>query len=204
MFKCAFSVLVSSVLLYAAAPSAWAGDVKVLVTDASGTALTDAVVYLTSPGAKSLVRPLAGYEIAQVARQFVPRVSVVPVGSAVSFPNKDTVRHHVYSFSAAKVFDLKLYAGTPPTPIVFGVPGPVVLGCNIHDKMAAWLLVVETPYYAKTSVTGAVTLTAIPSGSYTLHVWHPTIPVEMEEQKQSITISANESSLVIALKNLSP
>jgi hypothetical protein len=126
------------------------------------------------------------------------------VGSAVSFPNKDTVRHHVYSFSPAKVFDLKLYAGTPTTQVVFGAPGVVVLGCNIHDKMAAWLLVVDTPYYAKTDTSGSATLTAVPGGNYTLRVWHPNLPVGAEPQEQPFTASAQNPSGVLVLKNLSP
>ena len=203
-FKSTFPVLVFSALLCAVGSATWAGDVKVSVTDATGKALTDAVVFLTSPATKTLVKPLTGSEIAQVARQFVPRVSVVTVGSAVSFPNKDTVRHHVYSCSPAKVFDLKLYAGTPTSPVVFDVPGPVALGCNIHDKMAAWLFVVDTPYYAQTGATGSITLAAIPSGNYKLHVWHPNIPVGIDAQEQSVAVSANETSVVVALKNLSP
>lgn len=203
-FKCMFPVMVFSALLCTVGSAAWAGDVKVSVTDATGKALPDAVVFLTSPTTKTLVKPLTGSEISQVARQFVPRVSVVTVGSAVSFPNKDTVRHHVYSFSPAKVFDLKLYAGTPTSPVVFDVPGPVALGCNIHDKMAAWLFVVDTPYYAKTGATGSITLTAIPNGNYKLHVWHPNIPVGIDTQEQPVSVSANETSVVVALKNLSP
>jgi plastocyanin len=96
------------------------------------------------------VRPLAALEMAQQKKQFVPEVLVVPVGSEVRFPNHDTVRHHVYSFSPAKKFELKLYTGTPANPVLFDRPGVVVLGCNIHDQMVGWILVVDTPYYAQT------------------------------------------------------
>lgn len=198
------SSAVLGVILCTVVPMALAGDLKLSVTDAAGKALPDAVVFLTSSATKALTKPVVGYEIAQIGRQFVPRVSVVPVGTAVSFPNKDTVRHHVYSFSPAKVFDLKLYAGTPTTPVVFGESGVVVLGCNIHDQMVAWLVVVDTPFYAKTDASGNATLTAIPAGNYTLRAWHPNLPVGSEPQDQPLKVSAQDASLVLVLKNLSP
>ena len=87
--------------------------------------------------------------MAQQGKQFLPDVLVVPVGTSVHFPNRDSVRHHVYSFSPAKKFELKLYTGTPANPVVFDRAGVVTLGCNIHDRMVGWIVVVDTPYYAQ-------------------------------------------------------
>ena len=87
--------------------------------------------------------------MAQQGKQFLPGVLVVPVGTSVHFPNRDSVRHHVYSFSPAKKFELKLYTGTPANPVVFERAGVVTLGCNIHDRMVGWIVVVDTPYYAQ-------------------------------------------------------
>ncbi len=203
-FRCAVSRVIFGVTFCMAAPFTFAGDLKLSVTDAAGNAMPDAVVFLTSNGTKALTKPLAGFEIAQIGRQFAPQVSVVPVGTPVSFPNKDTVRHHVYSFSPAKVFDLKLYAGTPTTPVVFGGSGVVVLGCNIHDQMAAWLVVVDTPFYGKTDAAGSATLAAVPAGNYTLRVWHSKLPVGSEPQDKALTVSAQNAAQVVVLKNLSP
>jgi len=158
------------------ATGAAAGPVEVRVTDAAGKPLPQAVVFLESRDARAAVKPAAGVEIAQAARQFAPQVSVVPVGTAVSFPNRDTVRHHVYSFSATKKFEIKLYVGTPAAPVVFDQPGIAVLGCNIHDQMAAWVVVVDTPYYAQTGADGRVSLPAVPPGSYRLRAWHASLP----------------------------
>ncbi len=80
----------------------------------------------------------------------MPRVTVVRTGTAVTFPNSDHIRHQVYSFSHAKIFTLKLYAGSPQHAVVFDQPGLVVLGCNIHDRMVAFVGVVDSPYFAKT------------------------------------------------------
>ena len=87
-------------------------------------------------------------------KHFVPRVSVVRTGTAITFPNSDHIRHQVYSFSPAKAFTLKLYAGSPKTPVMFDHPGLVVLGCNIHDNMVAFMGVVDSPYFAKTDGLG--------------------------------------------------
>ena len=95
---------------------AHAATVQIEVLDAAGKPVGDAVVFLESAQARRQVRPLAALEMAQQKKQFVPEVLVVPVGSEVRFPNHDTVRHHVYSFSPAKKFELKLYTGTRPTP----------------------------------------------------------------------------------------
>ena len=113
---------------------------QVDVSDAAGKPVADAVVFLDSAEARKQVKPLAGVEMAQEKRQFVPGVlvvPVVPVGTEVRFPNHDTVRHHVYLFSPAKKFGLKLYSGTPSNPVLFDKSGVVTLGCNIHDQMVA-------------------------------------------------------------------
>lgn len=109
--------------------------------------------------------------IDQVRVQFAPRVSVVETGASVSFPNSDDVLHHVYSFSPAKRFELPLYSGRPASPVVFDQPGVVVLGCNIHDQMIAYVVVLDTPVHAVTGADGVAVLEA-PAGEYALQVWH--------------------------------
>lgn len=168
-----------------------AGSVQVAVLDAAGQPLADAVVFLESAEARKQVRPLADLEMAQKKKQFVPGVLVVPVGSAVRFPNHDAVRHHVYSFSPAKKFELKLYAGTPSNPVVFDHPGVVTLGCNIHDQMVGWIVVVETPYYARTPATGEVQMDNVPPGRYTLRTWHARMPVDAPALEQALTVPAS-------------
>jgi plastocyanin len=190
--------------LVGGALSAGAGTLQIQVQDGNGHALSDAVVFLESPAAKGLAKPVSGTEIAQVARQFVPLVSVVPVGSQVQFPNKDSVRHHVYSFSPAKTFELKLYTGTPANPVLFDRPGVVVVGCNIHDHMTAWVLVVETPFYGKSNDAGAITLPAVVPGSYKLRTWHSTLPPGARLPEQNVTVGAADSTLVVQVKGATP
>lgn len=160
-------------LLPAASRSA---GLDVLVLDAQGRPLPGAVVFVESAAARAAVRPAGLVEVVQMNRQFVPAVSVVPVGSQVSFPNRDTVRHHVYSFSPAKRFEIKLYVGTPTQPVLFDAPGIATLGCNIHDTMAAWVVVVDSPWHGQTAADGRLKLAAVPAGAHRLRAWHPSMP----------------------------
>src|SRR5437868_10756761 len=115
---------------------------------------------------------MSGVEISQVKRQFTPQISVVTAGTTVAFPNLDSVRHHVYSFSPIKQFELKLYSGVPSKPVVFDKPGVAVIGCNIHDRMVAWVVVVDTPLYAMSEASGKARIASVPPGLYQLRVWH--------------------------------
>lgn len=180
-------------LTLAAAPLAvQAGALAVSVTDAAGKPLPDAVLLLEPAAGKVAVKPLADAEISQARRQFQPRVTVITVGTRVSFPNFDTVRHHVYSFSAAKSFELKLYAGVPAAPIVFDKPGLAVLGCNIHDRMAAWVVVAETPWFAQSGSDGSARIADAPAGAYRLSVWHPGLAANTPPLTKTLQIGSAE------------
>ncbi len=164
-------------LLLAAATSApaTAGELLATVTDRAGRPVTDAVAYAVPRHGKAPPRataPGARTVMDQRDREFVPHVLAVQTGTPVYFPNSDNIRHHVYSFSPAKTFELPLYQGTPTEPVVFDKPGAVALGCNIHDWMTGYIYVVDTPYFAVTGADGQARLT-VPDGDYDLHVWHP-------------------------------
>lgn len=176
-----------------------AGNVTLTVTDASGKPLADAVALLEPVGARPAVKPLPDAEIAQQQRQFIPRVTVITTGTRVNFPNFDTVRHHVYSFSSIKPFELKLYAGVPGTPVVFDKPGVAVIGCNIHDKMAGWIVVADTPWFARTEADGRGTLAAVPPGSYRLSVWHAALPAAPRPAPVDFTVTAADQQHAVRL-----
>jgi plastocyanin len=180
-------------------PAALAARLEVSVQDAAGRPLPDAVVYLESAAARAAVKPVAGLEIAQAERRFQPSVTVVPVGSAVHFPNRDTVRHHVYSLSPIKSFEIKLYIGTPAQPVVFDKPGVAVLGCNIHDAMTAWTVIVETPWYGKSGADGKLVIDAAP-GSYRLRAWHASLEVGAPAQDQAMALAAQGGMAAVRLR----
>src|SRR6202044_1671839 len=134
--------------------------------------------------------------IDQVDKQFVAYGTPINVGSMVKFPNSDKIRHQVYSFSAAKRFDLPLYAGTDAPPVLFDKPGVVVLGCNIHDWMIGYIYVSETPFFAKTGSAGTVSLEDMPPGEYTVRLWHPSMEQGEETTARRITLSADAPTSV--------
>lgn len=188
-----------TVALLAAAALAQATTVQVLAQGKAGRPLTDVVLLLEPQGPKASVQPLAQVEIAQQGRRFVPAVTVVTVGTKVQFPNQDTVRHHVYSFSPAKKFELKLYVGRPENPVEFDRAGVVALGCNIHDAMVGWVIVSDTPWYAKTPASGRASLVDVPPGSYVLRSWHPDLPAGSTGVEQAVTVGAAPLDLVASL-----
>ncbi|MBL8644052.1 MAG: hypothetical protein JNK21_08955 [Rhodospirillaceae bacterium] len=166
-----FGVLALSL---ASVTAARAGTIAATVTTEDGAAVTDAVVFAVPvSGAVTGAAKTGKALMIQENQQFNPFVLPVQVGTAVEFPNRDSFRHHVYSFSAAKPFELKLFGGTETQIVTFDKEGVVALGCNIHDNMLAYIYVVPTPYYAKTDEKGQVNLSNLPAGAYAVKVWHP-------------------------------
>jgi len=178
------------------ATGAMAGGVTVQVSDSSGRALADAVVVL-DPLDQMPAATHGSAQIDQVNQQFVPRVTVIRTGTALAFPNSDRVRHQVYSFSSANTFALKLYAGSPKTLVPFDKPGLVTMGCNIHDSMVAFVAVVDSPYFGKSSNQGTLEL-KVPAGRYRLRVWQET--VAKAYRSDPITIAAEPLSLPVKLE----
>lgn len=186
------------VALAAVLPGVQAAPLSVKVTDAQGQPLADAAVSVFLAGAAPAAAPGARAEMAQKGRAFVPPVLVVQTGTAVSFPNQDKVRHHVYSFSAAKPFELKLYGGEVAPAVVFDHAGTVVLGCNIHDRMLAYVHVVDTPYFARTGEQGLARLD-VPAGTHRLQVWHPALGEGPALPPRSVQVAGGGSELTVQL-----
>ncbi len=120
-------------------------------------------------------------EIAQEGQEFYHFVTIVQEGTKVVFPNRDNVQHHVYSLSKARKFELPLYNPGQKESLVFERAGLVTLGCNIHDWMIAYLVVVPTPWFAKTDQTGKASVAA-PPGRYRLEIWHPRLAKPVLEE----------------------
>ncbi len=181
---------------FALSSGAIAATLSAFVLNPAGQAVADAAVVL-EPLTPVALRGRPSAAIEQRGREFIPFVTVVQAGTPVDFPNNDTIRHHVYSFSPAKQFEIKLYAGKPGQPIVFDKPGMVVIGCNIHDWMEAYVLVVETPYFAKTAADGHAQLRNVPPGRYRLRLWHPL--QKAEPALREIEVSESQAPLRLVL-----
>ena len=169
--------------------SAMAATVNVQVRSANGSPVADAVVMIDSPRAPAgPIRFPWPSVVAQQNIAFNPHVLIVPVGTAVAFPNLDRVRHHVYSFSPAKPFELKLYGRQQERTVTFDKPGPIALGCNIHDRMNGFVMVVNTPYAARSDANGKVSISQVPAGPAMLRVWHPQERSRSNQVTVAITI----------------
>lgn len=180
-----------SISLCVLSPRIKAGELTVEVLDTTGSPIENVVVYAEPENKIATAKGNA--IIDQRGKQFNPLVSVVQTGSDITFPNFDSVRHHVYSFSPAKTFELKLYSGVPTAPVKFDKAGTVILGCNIHDFMVAFIQVVDTPYFAKTDKIGKVVLRDLPNGNYTLKAWHYALAKEKEIFEKLISVKGTES-----------
>ena len=180
--------------------AATAAPVAITVEGANGRPLQGAVVMVDSPKhAAGPIRFPWPYVVEQKDIAFQPHVLIVPVGAAVTFPNRDRVRHHVYSFSPAKKFELKLYGREEARSVTFDKPGIVALGCNIHDAMNGYVVVVDTPYAAQTDAAGRAMLADVPAGGATLRVWHPTVRAPGNQLVTPVAVPAGGLAKTIAL-----
>jgi len=177
-----------------------AGDITAVVRDQKNGPLADAVVTAV-PGGGTPAPPArpARETIDQIDKEFVPFVKAVFVSSPVFFPNKDNIRHRVYSFSVAKTFELPLYTGTPAKPVVFDKPGIVTIGCNIHDWMIGYIYIATTPYVGTTARAGRVKLDDLPPGTYTIRVWHPHMEGAEQATARSVNVEAGSTDVFFQL-----
>ena len=161
--------------------------------------VANVVVYLTP---KNQTPSNTSNEIAiidQVNTQFLPHILAIQKDTQVRFPNSDSIKHHVYSFSTANTFELQLYKELHADPLLFSKLGYVELGCNIHDWMLGYIFVVDTPYFGKTDNKGNLTFD-LPEGEYQLDIWHPRIQDNFSSLSKQLTLPG-ESEIKIILES---
>jgi plastocyanin len=196
-------MLIVSLALWAS--PALAGGLTIRIVDAVGHPVTDAVVTLRPANAAPSRPRLEGtYRVTQQDTQFHPFVSVVPAGATVAFPNLDPFRHHVYSFSSAKRFELKLFARDQTRSVTFDRPGVAAIGCNIHDSMSAYIFVTDTVWTARSPANGTVRFGDTPAGPFVLQVWHPFLRAPGGVMTRSYTASGADRTETIAIALRAP
>lgn len=172
--KLLIALSVTAVMMLNQSPTI-AGDLKVSVQAKGGQSLPDLVVYLTAPDGQ----PIGGssgngpISIGQRDIQFIPHLSVVPVGSQIRFINSDTVAHHVFSFSGQAPDNLELVVepGERSKDYLFSKEGFSKIGCNIHDNMSAFIFAAPSNHVAVTEADGSADIKNIPPGPYKLWIW---------------------------------
>lgn len=172
---------------------AHAGDLDIKVVDGVGRPVPEAVVSVRPAGGippGPIQFPWAA-TMTQQNISFSPHVLIVPVGAKVQFPNRDKVRHHVYSFSKPAKFEIKLFGKDETRSQVFAKPGTVALGCNIHDQMSGFIKVVDTPYAAKSNAAGQARIARLPTGTAQVTVWHPLMKGKDNQIVMTVPIPAS-------------
>jgi len=186
---------------------ALANEIKVAVFDHDGNPVPNVAVVAESmhtPNDKAGIGSEVPAVMDQVDVRFSPHVLIVQAGTSVEFPNSDTVAHHVYSFSRPNDFRLPIYKGNRHPPVVFGDLGTVTLGCNIHDEMLAYILVVDTPNFAKTDLQGSVSIPTRTPGEWTIRLWSPRFREAGDSITRTVSTDENGDATVRfdLLKNL--
>lgn len=194
-------IILALLAFFAAVTPSYAAPLTVRVFDAFGRPVREAIVEL-QPSGSAARAPRAGgrYVVSQQKLQFHPFLTVIPVGADVSFPNLDPTKHHVYSFSAAKRFELKLFAKDQSRTVHFEKAGVVALGCNIHDAMSAFIFVTDSAWTARTNAQGVVTFADAPSAPGRLTVWHPYLRAPGGMLQQALAPGQRSASFSIRLR----
>ena len=185
-----------------AAPGVFAASLTLTLTNQDNNPVEDAVVYVLTVDAQHQSSTSQTIEMDQINEAFVPHVRATTVGSLVNFPNSDHVRHHIYSFSEAKTFEVPLCSGVPAGPTLFDKAGLVTLGCNIHDHMLGYILVLDTPWFAEVRG-GTGRIDNLPSGELAVEIWHPRL-ANAETIQHTLTVGANEDTALELQVELRP
>ncbi|MEH6395685.1 MULTISPECIES: methylamine utilization protein [Pseudoalteromonas] len=183
--------------------AAFAQDVTLNVVDQHGQPLKNVVIELVSEADDKSSQQLPVLIMDQVDKQFSPTLLIAQQGQQVNFPNSDNIRHHVYSFSSAKPFQLKLYSGQPESPITFENQGVVVLGCNIHDSMVGYIYVARSSHVYQSDEQGNVQLSGL-TLPVQLSLWH-SLQQNALEEKQPLALTVNSPrSLQVIMQTTEP
>jgi plastocyanin len=172
--------------------NALAGKIKGTVEVQGLRTPENVVVYLTKIPQKDVDLSKAKFVMDQRNLEFVPHVLVVPVGASIEFPNDDQVAHNVFSLSRTKSFNLGSYKAGESRTVVFDKTGIVELRCDVHAEMAAYILVMENPYFAVTDKNGNFEIpdesylkqagleapADLAPGNYDIKTWHEKLKTE--------------------------
>jgi plastocyanin len=179
-------------------------NLAVSITDSQGNKVENGVITFTpqftleAPPARAPTPAIMN----QINKQFAPHVLVVQAGTEVTFPNADNLFHHVYSFSPAKQFEVKLYKEFTAEPLLFEQAGVVDIGCNIHDWMLGYIFVTDSPFFLKTNAEGEAQINLV-KGKYDVRFWHPSATKAKAFDSDSIVVDS-DTSLSLTLDKAIP
>lgn len=200
-----FRRLTGVVALLVFSQGAYAQNVTVTVQDAKQNLVENIVVYLLpKQGSEHLPVNTTPVVIDQKDKKFAPYITVVQKGQSLNFVNKDDITHHIYSVSGENRFEFKIKENETKTSPMMSHTEEVAMGCNIHDWMSGYALVVDTPLFGKTDDQGQLAL-SVPEGEYQVIAWHPQLDVETNRFGKTVVINGDVSTISLNLpKTLLP
>ena len=170
-------------LLICTLSASLAGDIKGKVKAKGVKHSGDAVIYVEKIPGKKFEAPKEHAKMDQKNLTFIPHVLPVLTGATVDFLNSDDVLHNVFSpEKCVEKFNLGTWPKGQIRSYTFKEPGcqPVLL-CNVHPEMEAYIIVLETPYFAVSAKDGSYTIKNVPAGKHTLKIWHAKLKGESRE-----------------------
>lgn len=178
----------------------FAHQVSVKVLDNKNKPVSNLVVYLEPPASMTVDLSDNVVEVAQIDKSFSPYIGVMQKGASVKFHNKDNITHHIYSPVGDNKFAFKISAGQERLKSDFSSAGEIAMGCNIHDWMSGHLLILETPYFAKTNEEGVAIINIKDAGEYNVVVWHPQLNTDNNRMNKSVKID-KQTAINMTLSN---
>lgn len=177
-----------------------AAELVINLVDVNNKPVENVVVFATpATGVAGLPVNTNQLAINQEGKKFAPYVTVMQKGQSITFNNKDDITHHIYSVSGGNRFEFKLKANSTKVTQAMDSAEEVAMGCNIHDWMSGYALVVDTPYFGKTDDKGRLTLPLVSQGDYTVTVWHPQLDVENNRFEQSYQVKTDQAAMNLKL-----
>lgn len=183
------------VFAFGASGLAAAGTLIAIAGDRDGQAMSNVVIALKPIGVAAPVTAPTTLIVTQEAMTFKPYISIIRKGSSVVFANRDTVEHHIKSFSSSRPFEIAVHKpGDTPPPIRFDSEGAIVAYCILHDWMRAYVYVADTPWYGTSDLSGITRIDNIPVGDYEVTAWHPDLGQFKPPLTMKLTVPASGSA----------
>ncbi len=188
------------------AASTNSSDVTLSIQNTKGQPVNDIVVWLTHEDGSPVQsnneqKPVV---VSQQNKKFMPYLSVAHPTSDVVFTNQDNITHHIYSINTQNSFSFKIRAGQPPIARKFSHKGTIAMGCNIHDWMSGYLLIVDSERYGITNESGNISMNQLSHGRYNINIWHPQLQTENNQQVNTVNITNNNTLTVRLSTDLAP
>ena len=174
------------VFLFCVSDNLMAGDIQGKVTAKGRKNNGGAVIYISKIEGKNFAPPKEHALIDQKNLVFKPHILPIVKGTTVNFLNSDDVLHNVFSpDGCADKFNLGTWPKGETRSYTFKNPGCIsVMLCNVHPEMEAYVLVLETSYYAVSEKDGSYKIKDVPAGKYTLKIWHE----KLKEMSVELTV----------------